>query len=131
MRGLYILVDALRHEHAHRRPLSLPSPLTDEWAAVNRDHERASAPQPAKRVPGRGREITAGNGHFAIDSAPISGWVRDLVSRGTAGARPRVGRLSPLTRSSKCRPAGWKFMSVMRSRRRQGVRGMARLQPPA
>jgi transposase len=36
----FVLADTLRHEHTHWRPLSVPSPLTAELAAVTRDRER-------------------------------------------------------------------------------------------
>ena len=36
----FVLADTLRHEHTHRRPLSTPSPVTAELAAVTRDRER-------------------------------------------------------------------------------------------
>lgn len=36
----FVLADTLRHEHAHWRPLSVPSALTAELAAITRDRER-------------------------------------------------------------------------------------------
>ena len=36
----FVLADTLRHQHAHWRPLSVPSPLTAELQAVSRDRQR-------------------------------------------------------------------------------------------
>jgi transposase len=43
----FVLADALRHEHGHRRPLSAPSPLLAELRAVSRDRERVVLAQRA------------------------------------------------------------------------------------
>jgi transposase len=41
----FVLADSLRHEHAHWRPLPLPSPLLAEVRALTRDRDRLLATQ--------------------------------------------------------------------------------------
>ena len=43
----FVLADTLRHEHAHWRPLAIPSPLLAEIKALTRDRERLLETQQA------------------------------------------------------------------------------------
>ena len=114
----FVLADTLRHEHAHWRPLAVPSPLLAEIKALTRDRDRlletqqaiehqlrmileAYHPAPVRLFSSVDRQITL---HFVLDYPTPADGVAGRRPPGWPGSWP--GTTTPAGFRRRCWPSG-------------------------